>query len=197
MQIQCAKKEHAGMISKLIYSTEEDPQTVWGDGTKQEILGRLTKLVKRTDTRYSYQYARVAVHNGQVCGAMVALPHQELTVLDTQTEKMILRWQEGFWAKLRWIVTAFKGMSLKESAPGEYYIANVATFAWVRGQGIATKLLLDAEKRAKDHGLNKCSLIVDQAKPAVVGLYSDMGYEIESEELLDTQKYYRMVKSLS
>lgn len=196
MQIQCAKKEHAGMISKLIYSTEEDPQGVWGDGTKEEILGRLNKLVKRTDTRYSYEHARVAVCDGQVCGAMVALSHQELTVLDTKTEKMIFRWQDGFWAKLRWIVTAFKGMSLKESAPGEYYIANVATFAWVRGKGIGTKLLLDAEKRAREHGLDKCSLIVDQSKPAVVELYSGLGYEVDSEELLDTQKYYRMVKAL-
>ena len=196
MQIQYAQKEHADMISKLIYSTEEDPQAVWGEGSKEEILQRLTRLVKRKDTRYSYQYTRVAVHDGEVCGAVVALPHQELTVLDTQTEKMIFRWQEGIWAKLKWIVTAFKGMSLKESAPGEYYIANVATFQWVRGKGIASKLLLDAEKRAKDHGLGKCSLIVDQSKPGVVKLYSGMGYEIESEEILDDQKYYRMVKTL-
>ena len=35
MQIQCAKKEHAGMISKLIYSTEEDPPRRMGRGNKK------------------------------------------------------------------------------------------------------------------------------------------------------------------
>lgn len=196
MQIQYAKKEHADMISKLIYSTEVDPEIIWGFGTKEEILSRLTNLVKRKDTRYSYQYAKVAIREGKVCGAMVALPHKELEDLNSQTDKVILKSQQGIWTKFKWLFTALKSMSLEESKPGEYYVANIATFQWARGKGIATKLLKDAEEMAKDQGLSKCSLLVDQSKPAVIKLYSQLGYEIESEEELEEQKYYRMIKLL-
>lgn len=195
MKIQYAKKEHAELLSELIYSTEKDPEAIWGYGSKDEILTRLTKLVKRTDTRYSYKYARVAVDNGRVCGAMIGLPHSKLSNLDNDTGKVIFELQQGVWGKLRWFFTALKGMNTKESESGEYYIANLATFSWARGKGIATKLMLDAEKRAQDFGLKKCSLLVDQEKPAVVSLYSGLGYEIK-EEVIEEQKYYRMIKPL-
>ncbi|HHX62212.1 MAG TPA: GNAT family N-acetyltransferase [Epulopiscium sp.] len=195
MEIQCAKKEHAVMLSELIYSTEKDPEAIWGYGSKEEVLKRLTKLVKRTDTRYSYKYARVAIENGRICGAMIGLPHNKLSNLDDYTGKVIFELQQGVWGKLRWFFTALRGTNMKESESGEYYIANLATFSWARGKGIATKLMLDAEKTAQDYGLTKCSLLVDQEKPAVVRLYAGLGYEIK-EEVVEEQKYYRMIKPL-
>ncbi len=195
MEIQYAKKEHAEMLSELIYSTEKDPEAIWGYGSKEDILKRLTKLVKRADTRYSYKFARVAIENGKICGAMIGLPHDKLSNLDNYTGKIIFELQQGVWDKLRWFFTSLKGMNMKEAESGEYYIANLATFSWARGKGIATKLMLDAEKRAQDCGLTKCSLLVDQEKPGVVRLYSGLGYEIK-EEVLEEQKYYRMIKPL-
>lgn len=196
IEIQHAKKEHADVISQLIYSTEADPEMIWGWGSKKEILRRLKKLVKRTDTRYSYKYAKVAMQDGKICGAMIALPHHKLDTLDSETEKIIFELQPGIWTKLRRLFVMFKEMNLKESELGEYYIANVATFSWARGKGIATKLMLDAEKNAKDFGLNKCSLLVDKEKPAVVGLYSGLGYKIDGQETLEDEKYYRMIKTI-
>ena len=193
--IQYAKKEHAELLSELIYSTEKDPEVIWGYGSKEEILKRLTKLIRRTDTRYSYKYARIAVENGKICGAMVGLPHKKLTNLDNYTGKVIFELQQGVWRKLRWFFTSLKGKNTKESEAGEYYIANLATFSWARGKGIATKLMLDAEGIAQDYGLGKCSLLVDQEKPAVIRLYSGLGYEIK-EEVIEEQKYYRMIKPL-
>lgn len=195
MKIQYAKKEHAAMLSELIYSTEEDPEMIWGYGTKEEILKRLTKLIKRTDTRYSYKYARVAIENGKIYGAMIGLPHNKLITLDNDTEKVILELQQGVWRKLRWFLSAIKGANTKESESGEFYIANLATFSWARGKGVGTQLMLDAEERAQDFGLNKCSLLVDQERPAVVRLYSGLGYRIK-EEIFEEQKYYRMIKPL-
>lgn len=194
IEIQHAKKEHADVISQLIYSTEADPEIIWGWGSKKEILKRLKKLVKRTDTRYSYKYAKVAIQDGKICGAMIALPHNKLDSLDNDTEKIIFELQPGIWTKLRRLFVMFKEMNLKESELGEYYIANVATFSWARGKGIGTKLMLDAEKGAKDFGLSKCSLLVDKEKPSVIQLYSGLGYKIEQEENLEEQKYYRMIK---
>ncbi len=195
MKIQYAKKEHAAMLSELIYSTEEDPEMIWGYGSKEEILKRLTKIIKRTDTRYSYKYARVAVENGQICGAMIGLPHSKLTKLDNETGKVILELQQGVWRKLRWFLSSIKGMNTKESESGEFYIANLATCSWARGKGVGTKLMLDAEERAQGFGLSKCSLLVDQERPAVVRLYSGLGYTIK-EEIIEEQKYYRMIKPL-
>lgn len=195
MKIQYAKKEHAAMISELIYSTEKDPEMIWGYGTKEEILKRLTKIVKRTDTRYSYKYTRVAIENGKICGAMIGLPHNKLTNLDNYTGKVIFELQPGVWRKLRWFFSAMKGMNTKESESGEFYIANLATFGWARGKGVGTKLMLDAEEIAQDCGLSKCSLLVDQERPAVVRLYSGLGYKIK-EEVIEEQKYYRMIKPL-
>ncbi len=183
------------MISELIYSTEEDPELIWGYGNKEEILKRLTKIVKRTDTRYSYKYARVAVENGRICGAMIGLPHNKISNLDNYTGKVIFELQPNVWRKIRWFFTSLKGMNTKESESGEFYIANLATFSWARGKGIATKLMLDAEQRAQDLGLSKCSLLVDQERPAVVRLYSGLGYEIK-EEVIEEQKYFRMIKPL-
>ena len=196
IEIQHAKKEHADVISQLIYSTEADPEMIWGWGSKKEILRRLKKLVKRTDTRYSYKYAKVAMQDGKICGAMIALPHHKLGSLDSETEKIIFELQPGIWTKLRRLFVAFKEMNLEESKSGEYYIANVATFTWARGKGIATKLMLDAEKKAKDFGLSKCSLLVDKEKPSVIQLYSGLGYKIEGQETREDQKYYRMIKTI-
>lgn len=195
LKIQDAKKEHAQVLSQLIYTTEEDPELIWGLGSKEEIIKRLTKLVKDPNTRYSYQHTRVAIQNEKICGAMIALPHKKLTDLNYQTEKLIMKLQEGLWEKLRWIFAALKNINCKESQSGEYYIANLATFNWARGKGIGTKLMEDAEEQAQHYGLNKCSLLVDQERPKVVDLYSTLGYQIK-EEVLEEQKYYRMIKPL-
>ena len=195
LKIQHAKKEHAKMLSELIYSTEEDPELIWGLGSKEEIIKRLIKLIKDPDTRYSYKHTRVAIENEKVCGAMIALPHKKLTDLNYHTEKVIMKLQEGIWEKLRWILNALKNINSKESQSGEYYIANLATFNWARGKGIGSKLMKDAEERAQHYGLDKCSLLVDQERPKVVGLYSALGYQIK-EEIIEEQKYYRMIKPL-
>lgn len=195
LKIEHAKKEQAAMISELIYSTEKDPEAVWGYGSKDEIIKRLTKIVRRTDTRYSYKYTRVAVNNGEVYGALIGLPHSKLNNLDNETGKVIFELQKGFFKKLKWAFRAIIRGSIKESESGEYYIANLATFRFARGKGVGTNLMKDAEKRAEDLGLSKCSLLVDQSKPAVVNLYSNLGYKVK-EEVIDEQRYYRMIKPL-
>ncbi len=190
------KKQHARVIAELIYNTEDDPQFVWGAGDKEEIISRLTKLVQRTDTRYSYKYAKIAVCDNEVCGVIIALPHTLISPLDKNTSDVLLK-NLTLKDKIKYIIDRIKCIGFKESKNGEYYISNLCTAEKYRGKGVGTMLLREAERSAKKHKLGKCSLLVHEQKENVIRLYHKINYKILEEVNFGKNSYFRMIKQLS
>lgn len=190
-----AKKKHAWEIAKLIYQTEDFPELVFGAGTKEEIIKRIEKLVKRLDTRYSYKYARVALLNEEVAGVIIALPHNLISDLDKNTSKALLK-SFSLIEKFKFILSTLSSIGLKESEKGELYIANLSTFERFRGHGVGTFLMKEAEILAIKQRLPKCSLLVSTEKQIALSLYSKLDYKIEDKTHFGYGSYFRMVKNV-
>ena len=62
-----ATKGESKFIAELVYKTEDDPEHVWGYGSKVEIIDRIKWLVENEDSRYSYKNIEVAEIDGKIC----------------------------------------------------------------------------------------------------------------------------------
>ena len=190
-----AQRKHAREIAELIYQTEDFPESVFGVGSREEILQRLTKLVKRHDTRYSYKYTTVAIVGNEVAGAIIALPHNLISNLDKNTSKAILK-SSSLIEKLKYIWFMVLELGFKESDEGEFYISNLSTFSKFQGKGIATLLMKEAEKSAKKQNITKCSLIVNTQKDKAFNLYKKLNYNVLEKVNYSGISYFRMIKDV-
>ncbi|NCF52698.1 GNAT family N-acetyltransferase [Gammaproteobacteria bacterium] len=70
----------------------------------------------------------------------------------------------------------------KLEEPDSYYICGMAVFPEYRGRGIGTQLLQHAERRSREHGLSKLSLIVFEKNAGAKRLYERSGYSEKAHE---------------
>ena len=80
-----ATKGDSTIIAELVYKTEDDPEHVWGYGSKDEIIHRIKWLVESEDSRYSYKNVEVAELEGKICGAIILIKGKDLSKLDLIT----------------------------------------------------------------------------------------------------------------
>lgn len=182
----------APIIAGLIYATEDNPDHVWGQGTKDVILNRIEWLVRSNGSRYSYLNIKVAELNGKTCGAIILLNSEEIIGLDIKTSLKLLCLIKGFRAKARFLKDLMLSMSLEEGGEKELYIANLATTEDVRGYGIGKELMRLAENVAKENGYKGCSLLAKDSK--IRTFYEKLDYKFEEEQKYFSQSLYRMVK---
>lgn len=62
---------------------------------------------------------------------------------------------------------------------GNAYIANVSVRLELRGKGIGTRLMAEAEKVAKERGARRMELEVFSRNVNAIKLYEKLGYEVE------------------
>ncbi|WP_346915236.1 GNAT family N-acetyltransferase [Clostridium sp.] len=192
LTLRDATEVDAPIIAGLIYDTEEIPDHVWGQGTKEDILNRIQWLVLSKESRYSYLNIKVAELNGDTCGAIILLNSEEIAELDTKTSLKLLHMIKGIKGKMKFIKDLILGMYLKEGGDRELYIANLATTKEVRGLGIGKELMKLAERVAKEKGYKGCSLLAKDEN--VRKFYENLDYKFEKEEKYFSQYLYRMVK---
>lgn len=190
--LRTATEEDAPMIADLIYETEDNPDHVWGQGTKDTILNRIQWLIRSESSRYSYLNIRVAELDGKICGAIVLLDSAEIVGLDIKTSIKLLTMIKGFKSKYQFMKDMFSSRHLEEGGERELYIANLATSEEVRGLGIGKELMKLAETIAKEEGFKGCSLLAKDAK--VMKFYEKMNYIMQKEEKYFSHSLYRMVK---
>ncbi|MGL5379175.1 GNAT family N-acetyltransferase [Clostridium sp.] len=192
LNLRDASESDAASIAELIYATEDEPEYVWGQGTKRETLSRIEWLVKSEGSRYSYTKIKVAELNGKICGAIILLKNEEIFNLDIKTSLKLVSLIKGIKRKLLFIKDVFFSYGLNESDDGEMYIANLATSPEVRGKGIGKELMKLAEKMAKENGYSKCSLLAKDANIRV--FYEKLDYKFEREEKFCSHSLYKMIK---
>ncbi|CUN47479.1 GNAT family N-acetyltransferase [Clostridium disporicum] len=189
-----ATKGDSKTIAELVYKTEDDPEHVWGYGSKDEIINRIKILVECEGSRYSYNNVKVAEKDGKVCGAIILLKGKDLSKLDLATSIKLIKNINGIKNKLRFIKDLILEFNFFECEENELYIANLATFEEYRGMGIGKALIKLAENNAKEEGYKICSLLAKDK--SVKGFYEKLDFVFEMEEPYYSHVLYRMVKAV-
>lgn len=189
-----ATKGESKFIAELVYKTEDDPEHVWGYGSKVEIIDRIKWLVESEDSRYSYKNVEVAELDGKICGAIILIKGKELSKLDLKTSIKLIKYIKGIKNKIRFIKDFILELDFNECEKNEFYIANLATLEEYRGKGIGKSLIKLAEESAKKAGYKNCSLLAKDA--GVKSFYEKLDFVFEKEEPYYSHRLYKMIKSV-
>lgn len=192
LNLRDASECDAPIIAELVYVTEDDPEHEWGEGSRQEILDRISYLVKVEGSRYYYKNIKVAELDGKPCGAIILLKSDDIPMLDITTSIKLFMSIKGVMKKIKFIKDIILASRLDECEDHEIYVANLATSEEVRGKGIGKSLMILAEKMAKEEGYRRCSLLAKDK--SLINFYSKLDYKLEKEERYFSHNLYRMVK---
>ena len=86
--------------------------------------------------------------------------------------------------KIKYAVVAYENGNpvscgaIKEYEPGIMEVKRMYTLPESRGKGIATRVLVELEKWAKELGYGKCILETGKKQPEAIALYKKNGYKL-------------------
>lgn len=174
IQIRPATPADAEVAAALLYSAYTHTQiNDPAEDAEPEFLARLEQFFRKAGNRFSYQVIQVAVHDSDVVGLISSFGGRDETRLNTAVS---------------WLA--------REAEDDEWYVDALAVLKdWGR-QGIGSRLLMDAERQARQHGYAKIALSVAQENTAAMRLYIRLGYVVGQQIVLYGRPYVRMVKSL-
>lgn len=138
-------------VANYLWSTMAAP------GENPEEVG--LRRYQREDIVYSYLNCVIAEVNNQVAGMMLSYPMHTGSDLDYGACDPVL----------------LPYARLEED--NSYYISGMAAYSDFRGMGIGKHFLTMAEKRAKQQGHKKLSLIVVEENKIALNLYKKKGYK--------------------
>ena len=128
-------------------------------------------------TTASADVVTVAELDGQVVGAMAAMPYREWTARAHRFLRTTLRsippWR---WPSALWLYRS-SGRMAPEPPPSSLYVDSLATAPGMRRQGVGRALLDEAERAAREAGLGTLALDTWQGNHAARSLYLEAGFE--------------------
>jgi ribosomal protein S18 acetylase RimI-like enzyme len=176
---------------------------LFGQNDSFEARRILTTLFAQKSNRFSYQFADIAEAGDRPAGLLISYPGRDMNSLEIPMGRQILK-AFGLARAFRFIRNALPLIPVKEAETDEFFINNVAVLPKFQGQGIGTRLLAHAEKKAKAANLGKCSLSVEIGNEPASRLYRHLGYQVIETFEIDQLKrrigfdgFHRMVKILS
>ncbi len=117
-----------------------------------------TERYSRDGFDFSYQNCDIAEIDGETVGMLHAYPMGEVTMPDANVDPVLRPYME-----------------LEE--PHSLYISGLAMLPQYRGQGIGTRFLDHAYKRARVEGMKKLSLICFEENEGAFRLYKNEDFE--------------------
>ena len=202
--VRQANPSDAVTAARLIYLTMGPlADYLVGLGDPARALTVLGELFGRPRNRFSYQFTDLVLVAGDVAGLLTSYPEKGIRRRDLSTGRQLMQiLSVGDF--LRFVRRSLILVKLREAAAGEYFIHSVAVLPEFRRQGIATRLMALAEARARQHGLDRCSLSVEVDNGAACGLYERLGYRTVDtrcwprlQRLIGYSGQHRMVKPLA
>ena len=163
-----------------------------------EILAGLYTL---KDNRYGWGVADIAEWEGQPAGMLTSFPGREFARRELAIGAGLFKLCD-FFEVLRLSLRALSIANGVETYRDEYYLANMGVLPEFQGRGIGSSLLKHAEQKARESGLEKCSLIVDTENPNAKRLYKRFGYQVDFTKTYPGTAedahagYHRMFKEL-
>ena len=158
--IRPAKETDATFAGRLLFATfPRKASFILGLGDEKRAKGILTKLFPLPDHRLSMTYAHIAMYQGRKVGIMLTFPGRDIGRLDWKFYRHLLG-QYGFRGKIAIIQRGLPLIFMKECAPDEYFLSNIALKRQMRGLGMGSRLLAFVEAQARQAGYHKVSLRV-------------------------------------
>ena len=178
------KKDVKGIISPLIMALDEMKTIFSGCEKEEEIIAKYEEFFLLDEGRYSYKNFYVGEGDEEIAGIIVVYYSDDVEKLDNVMLRELNK--NGVIRK------EFE----KEFYENEYYIDSLAVNSAYQGRGIARKLMEFAEKKGKEQGYEKMSLLVHIDKEKAFSIYKKMGYEEDSKIVLYGETYRHMVKQI-
>lgn len=163
MTIRNAQPQDAVDLARLMNIAGEGlPFYLWRqDAPGADPLSCGIERVQRESGAFSYRNARVLEREGHIAGMLLGYP------LDDPFEP-------GDISRFPALVVPL--VELEAEAAGSWYINAVATYPELRGCGVASALMRDAEYRAREAGCHTLALIVAEQNRNAADLYRKLGY---------------------
>lgn len=165
--------------------------------TVDAYLGRMFKF---DGHRFSWERSFIAELEGRAVGMLLSYPGREINKLQLN---FILRLPTLYrWTALRVLWRAAALVTAPETADDEYYVSNIGILSEWQGRRYGTVLMDFAEHKARELGLPKCGLAVDESNRGAVRFYERLGYKIIFSRTFHGKMaryesgYHRMVKIL-
>ncbi|MDH4109103.1 MAG: GNAT family N-acetyltransferase [Gammaproteobacteria bacterium] len=174
MKIRGASKDDATDLARLInLAGEHLPEFLWRQikPTGGDPLAFGAERAARDEGAFCYRNARIAEIGGEVAGMLLGyrLPDP---------------YDAGDPAELSPILRPL--IELEALAPGSWYVNAIAAYERFRGQGVGTRLMLEAEALARAQGTGRLSLIVASENRGASRMYSRLGYAETARRPLET-----------
>jgi ribosomal protein S18 acetylase RimI-like enzyme len=139
------------------------------------IEGALGTLAAGRGTLFSFSHCVIAVSPGRAGGMLLGYSAAEKKAEDPATGWGLLH-TLGPALLLRLGRLLALQRAIGRTAGEEFYVSNVAVYPELRGRGIGSLLLADAERRAVPAGAASVVLDVETDNPSALRLYERLGY---------------------
>ena len=183
--IKKANKQNIENISKLIYDAiHEVANSLTGENEEHKILKTLENYIQMDVCRLSYNNIYTYEIDNKNVAILLAYNSNDIEKLD---KPMI----EHLKTK-----NIFLKSFDKECFEDEFYIDTVSVNENFQGQGIAKELFVFIEKKAKELGFEKVSLLVDFENQKALALYEKIGFQKNTILEVSKHQYHHMIKML-
>ncbi|QKF78300.1 GNAT family N-acetyltransferase [Arcobacter defluvii] len=181
--IKQAQKDNITNISTLIFDAIHNiANTLTGENEEKQILKTLDFYITMDINRLSYNNIYTYEIENQIVGLLLAYNSNNIKKLDSPILEHL---------KTKNIyLDSFE----KECFEDEFYIDTVSVNPNFQGQGIAKKLFVYIEEKAKELGFEKVSLLVDFENPKALALYEKIGFKKNTILEVANHNYHHMIK---
>ncbi|MGL5417132.1 MAG: GNAT family N-acetyltransferase [Clostridium sp.] len=176
--IETAEQKDIEGLSHMLYKTEEDPEYEWGEGTEEERLTILRRLMLYKGNRFFYKNFKVLKRNEKIIGFFLAFGGKELKVKTIKSDMIMYFYKKGKKHRIKFLIEVLKYLFYKECTLNEYYLSNIYIEEEYRGFGYSYILLEAVLNEAICRKYNKLSLRANNHK--LVEFYKKFGYKLEN-----------------
>ena len=176
--IRPATPDDVKLAARLMYLSMGELADYLFGGVRRSVDEILANLYLMQNNRFSWDIADVAEWDGHPAGMLASFPGWEFTRRELAIGVGLLKLC-NFLEVLRLSMRALSIANGVETYRDEYYLANMSVLPEFRGRGIGSGLMEHAEQKAREAGLEKCSLIVDTENPNAKRLYERFGYQVD------------------
>ncbi|HHY06126.1 MAG TPA: GNAT family N-acetyltransferase [Clostridia bacterium] len=195
MLIRQAKVEDAEKAAELISLAWEECACVLAGTTNGEVVQKIIKaFYQQPKNILSYENVLGAEGEQGVAGLVLSFPSDKFSYLNRPVlEKLPKLYKADLANFQKKVIPMFQ---TEEARPQEYYIDSLAVDSQYRACGIGSGLLKAANRKSRQLGLKRTSLIVKPGNKAALKLYKKYGYQVRGKLKLAGVNYLSMVKAV-
>jgi len=199
-----AEEKDASFAGQLLFATfPRKASFILGLGDGQQAEKIITKLFPLTNHRLSMSHTHIALNNGKRAGILIMFPGRDIERLDWRFYRLLLR-QYGLPGKITIIRRGLPLVFMKECAPDEFFLSNIAVKSEMRGKGLGSMMLAYADEKARQGGYQKIALRVAIDNLDAKRFYQRHQYQIKAIDLEPNKRvavlgpgYQSMIKELA